>query len=45
MKKIITLSALALMALTANAKDYTDQLAITLNGIAQTPSEAVISVD
>ena len=45
MKKIITLSALALMALTANAKDYTDQLAITLNGQAQAPSEAVISVE
>lgn len=45
MKKIITLSALALMALTANAKDYTDQLAITLSGMPQAPSEAVISVD
>lgn len=45
MKKIITLSALALMALTANAKDYTDQLAITLSGMPQTPSEAVISVN
>ena len=34
MKKIFTLMAAAVMALTAGAKDYIDQLAITLNGSA-----------
>ena len=45
MKKIFTLMAAAVMALTAGAKDYTDQLAITLNGSAPMTSEATITVN
>ena len=45
MKKIYTFMAAAVMALTANAKDYVDQLAITLNGSAPITSEATISVN
>ena len=44
MKKIFTLVAAAVMALAANAKDYTDELSITLNGEKQVPSEASITV-
>ena len=45
MKKIITLSALALMALTANAEDYTDQLSVALAGNPLGTQETTISVD
>ena len=45
MKKIITLSALALMALTANAKDYIDQLSVSLAGTPLGTQETTISVD
>lgn len=45
MKKILTLSALALMALTANAKDYTDQLSVSLAGNPLGTQESTISVD
>ena len=45
MKKIYTFMAAAVMALTANAKDYVDQLAITLNGSEPITSEATISVN
>ena len=44
MKKIFTLMAAAVMAMTAGAEDYTDKLAITLNGSAPMTSEATISV-
>lgn len=45
MKKIFTLMAAAVMAMTAGAKDYIDQLAITLNGSAPMTSEATITVN
>ena len=44
MKKIFTFMAAAVIALTASAKEYTDQLAITLNGSAPIVSEAKITV-
>ena len=45
MKKIITLSALALMALTAGATDYTDRLSVSLGGMPIGNQETTISVD
>lgn len=45
MKKIFTLMAAAVMALSANAKDYTDDLAITLNGMPTAPAQAKITVN
>ncbi len=45
MKKIYTFMAAAVMALTANAKDYVDQLSITLNGSEPFVSEATITVN
>ena len=44
MKKILTLVAAAVMALAANATDYTDDLAITLNGVPTAPATAKITV-
>lgn len=44
MKKISTLVAAAVMALAANATDYTDDLAITLNGVPTAPATAKITV-
>lgn len=44
MKKILTLVAAAVMALAANATDYTDDLAITLNGVPTAPAPAKITV-
>lgn len=45
MKKLFTLVAAAVMALAANATDYTDDLAITLNGVATAPTSAKITVN
>ena len=45
MKKIFTLVAAAVMALTVSAKDYTDDLAITLNGVSAAPAQAKITVN
>lgn len=45
MKKIFTLVAAAVMALSVNAKDYTDDLAITLNGVPAAPAQAKITVN
>jgi hypothetical protein len=44
MKKLFTLVAAAVMAMAANATDYTDDLAITLNGVATAPTSAKITV-
>ena len=44
MKKIFTLMAAAVMALAANAKDFTDNLAVTVSG-ETTNQEQVISVE
>ncbi len=44
MKKIFTLAAAAVMALAGNAKDYSDELAIKLNGAEQAPSNVSITV-
>lgn len=44
MKKLFTLVAAAVMALAANATEYTDDLAITLNGVATAPAPAKITV-
>ena len=46
MKKIFTLMAAAVMALAANAKDFTDNLAVTVSGSGSTTNqEQVISVE
>lgn len=45
MRKFLTLMALAVIALTANAKDFTDQMAITIDGKSFDPTENVISVE
>lgn len=45
MKKIFTLVAAAVLALTVSAKDYTDDLAITLNGVPTAPAQAKITVN
>ena len=46
MKKFFTLAALAMAALTATAKDYTDQLSVTVDGspLGQ-PEESTIKVN
>lgn len=45
MKKIFTIIALLALTLTAGAKDFTDQLSISLNGGEASTSEATISVE
>ena len=45
MKKIFTIIALLVLTLTAGAKDFTDQLAISLNGGDPSTSEATVSVN
>ena len=45
MKKILSLPALALIALTANATDYTDRLSVSLGGKPIGNQETTISVD
>lgn len=45
MKKIFTLVAAAVLALTVSAKDYIDDLAITLNGVPAAPAQAKITVN
>lgn len=45
MKKIFTLIAAALMAVSASATDFKDQLAITINGDATPATEAEISIN
>ena len=45
MKKIFTIIALLALTLTAGAKDFTDQLAISLNGGEASTSDATISVE
>ena len=45
MKKLFTLMAAAVMAMAVNATDYTDDLAITLNGVATAPASAKITVN
>lgn len=45
MKKIFTLVAAAVLALTVSAKDYIDDLAITLSGTPTAPAQAKITVN
>lgn len=45
MRKFLTLMALAVIALTANAKDFTDQMVITVQGVESPSQEATISVE
>lgn len=45
MKKIFTLIAAALMAVSASATDFKDQLTITINGEATPATEAEISIN
>lgn len=45
MKKIFTIIALLALTLTTGAKDFTDQLSISLNGGEASTSEATISVE
>ena len=45
MKKIFTLMAAAVMALTVSAKDYIDDLTITLSGTPTAPAQAKITVN
>lgn len=45
MKKIFTLIACAVAALSAQAKDYTGKLSVSVNGSEATPTETTISVE
>lgn len=45
MKKIFTIIALLVLTLTAGAKDFTDQLVISLGGGEPTTSESTVTVD
>lgn len=45
MKKIFTIIALLVLTMTAGAKDFTDQLAISLSGGDPSTSEAIVSVN
>lgn len=45
MKKLFTLMAAAVMAMAANATDFTDNMAITVPGMGTTTQEATVVVD